>query len=94
MRVIVGLMQMNTTMNIKTDMDYFEEACDSAMRLSASRAEQVILNAVASARMEGLAPTEEDIELIRRFLNKEISKDQFIQTIINDVKENDYDTER
>lgn len=90
---VVGLMQMNT-LKIKTDMDYFEEACDSATKLSASRAEQVILNAVASARMEGLAPTEEDIELIRRFLNKEISKDQFIQTIINDVEENDYDTER
>ena len=47
--------------------------------------DQVIKNAVASANMENLYPTDADIELIERFIGKELSHDQFVSIILNDV---------
>ncbi len=44
--------------------------------------EQAISNAVASAEMEGLHPTQEDIALIEAFVEKRISHDEFISTIL------------
>lgn len=49
--------------------------------------EQAIQNAVQSARMEGLDPTDEDIDLIRKYVNNKITKEQFIQSILKEVKE-------
>lgn len=50
-----------------------------------------INNAVASARMEGLDPTLEDIELIKRFVEHKITKDEFIEIILKQVKEESND---
>ena len=47
---------------------------------------QAIRNAVASAEMEGLHPTEEDIALIADFVEKRISRDEFIATILSAVR--------
>ena len=47
--------------------------------------EQVIKNAVASANMENLYPTDADIELIEKFIGQELSHDQFVSIILNDV---------
>ena len=44
-------------------------------------------NAVASARMEGLDPTPEDIELIKQFVDHRITKDELIEIILKQVKE-------
>lgn len=49
--------------------------------------EQAIRNAVASARMEGLHPTEKDIALIRDFINKKITREEFVAFVLADVKE-------
>lgn len=46
-----------------------------------------INNAVASARMEGLDPTTEDIELIKQFVEHKITKDELIEIILKQVKE-------
>ena len=50
-----------------------------------------INNAVASARMEGLDPTPEDIELIKRFVEHKITKEEFIEIILKQVKEESND---
>lgn len=50
-----------------------------------------INNAVASARMEGLDPTLEDIELIKRFVEHKITKEEFIEIILKQVKEESSD---
>lgn len=50
-----------------------------------------INNSVASARMEGLDPTPEDIELIKRFVEHKITKDEFIEIILKQVKEESND---
>lgn len=47
--------------------------------------DQAIKNAVASANMENLYPTDADIELIEKFIGKELSHDQFVSIILNDV---------
>ena len=47
--------------------------------------DQAVKNAVASANMENLYPTDEDIELIEQFIGKELSHDQFVSIILNDV---------
>jgi hypothetical protein len=49
--------------------------------------EQVFRNAVASAEMEGLHPTENDISRIRDFLEKKITHDELIAMILSEVKE-------
>ena len=49
--------------------------------------EQVIRNAVASAEMDGLHPTANDIARIRDFLEKRITHDEFIALVLADVKE-------
>lgn len=49
--------------------------------------EQAIKNAVASAEMEGLHPTEKDIARIRDFIEKKITHDEFVSLILADVKE-------
>ncbi len=49
--------------------------------------EQAIRNAVASAEMEGLHPTEKDIARIKDFVEKKITHDEFIASILADVKE-------
>ena len=49
--------------------------------------EQAIQNAVQSARMEGLNPTDEDIDLIRKYVNNKITKEQFIRSILNEIEE-------
>lgn len=46
-----------------------------------------INNSVASAKMEGLDPTTEDIELIRQFVEHKITKDELIEIILKQVKE-------
>lgn len=50
-----------------------------------------INNSVASARMEGLDPTPEDIELIKQFVEHKITKDEFIEIILKQVKEESND---
>lgn len=47
--------------------------------------DQAIKNAVASANMENLYPTDADIELIEKFIGKELSHDQFISIILKDA---------
>lgn len=47
---------------------------------------QAISNAVASAEMEGLHPTDEDIARIEDFVEKRISRDEFIAMILAEVK--------
>ena len=49
-------------------------------------AEEALRNAVASAKMEGLNPTEYDIKLIRGYINNNISYDEFINSVLNDIK--------
>ena len=49
--------------------------------------ERAIKNAVASAEMEGLHPTEKDIARIRDFIEKKITHDEFVSLILADVKE-------
>ena len=46
-----------------------------------------ISNAVTSARMEGLDPTPEDIELIKQFVEHKVTKDELIEIILKQVKE-------
>ena len=46
-----------------------------------------INNAVASARMEGLDPTPEDIELIKQFVEHKITKDELIEIILKQVED-------
>ena len=53
--------------------------------------EQYIKNAVSSSRTEGLNPTEEDIALIEKFVNKEITKEEFIHTILEEVNKDGTD---
>ena len=48
--------------------------------------EQAIQNAVQSARMEGLNPTDKDIDLIRKYVKNKITKEQFIQSILNEIE--------
>ena len=47
----------------------------------------IINNSVASAKMEGLDPTKEDIELIKKFVEHKITKDELIEIILKQVKE-------
>ena len=49
--------------------------------------DQAIKNAVASAEMEGLHPTEKDIARIRDFLEKKITHDELVAMILSEVKE-------
>ena len=49
--------------------------------------EQAIRNVVASAEIEGLQPTENDIARIRDFLEKKITHDELIAMILSEVKE-------
>ena len=49
--------------------------------------EQAIRNAVASAEMEGLHPTENDIARIRDFVEKKLTHDEFVSLIPAEVKE-------
>lgn len=49
--------------------------------------EQAIRNAVASAIMEGLHPTEKDIDRIRDFMDKKITRDEFVALVLAEVKE-------
>ena len=49
--------------------------------------EQAIRNAVESAEMEGLHPTEHDISRIRDFLEKKITHDELVAMILSEVKE-------
>ena len=49
--------------------------------------EQAIRNAVASAEMEGLHPTEKDIVRIRDFVEKKLTHDEFVSLILAEVKE-------
>ena len=49
--------------------------------------DQAIKNAVASAEMEGLHPTEKDIARIRVFLEKKLTHEEFVSLILADVKE-------
>ena len=49
--------------------------------------DQAIKNAVASAEMEGLHPTEKDIARIRVFLEKKITHDELVAMILSEVKE-------
>ena len=51
----------------------------------------IINNSVASARMEGLDPTTEDIELIKQFVENKITKDELIKIILKQVKEESSD---
>lgn len=51
----------------------------------------IINNSVASAKMEGLDPTTEDIELIRQFVEHKITKDELIEIILKQVKEESND---
>lgn len=53
--------------------------------------EQCIKNAVSSSRMEGLNPTEEDIALIEKLVNSEITKEEFINTILEEVNKDGMD---
>ena len=46
-----------------------------------------IINAVASAEMEGLHPTEKDIARIRDFVEKKITRDELIAMILSEIKE-------
>ena len=46
---------------------------------------QAIKNAVASANMENLYPTDADIELIEKFIGQELSHDQFVSIILKGV---------
>jgi hypothetical protein len=48
----------------------------------------IINNSVASTRMEGLDPTPEDIELIKQFVDHKITKEELIEIILKQVKEN------
>lgn len=48
--------------------------------------EQAIRNAVASAEMEGLHPTENDISRIRDFLEKKITHDELIAMILAEAE--------
>ncbi len=48
--------------------------------------DQAIKNAVASAEMEGLHPTENDISRIRDFLEKKITHDELIAMILAEVE--------
>ena len=48
--------------------------------------EQAIKNAVASAEMGGLHPTENDISRIRDFLEKKITHDELIAMILAEVE--------
>lgn len=47
----------------------------------------IINNSVASARMEGLYPTPEDIELIKQFVEHKITKDELIEIILKQVED-------
>ena len=47
----------------------------------------IINNSVASAKMEGLDPTKEDIELIKKFVEHRITKDELIEIILKQVKD-------
>lgn len=49
--------------------------------------EQAIRNAVASAAMEGLHPTEKDIARIWDFVEKKLTHDEFVSLILAEVKE-------
>ena len=53
--------------------------------------EQYIKNAISSSRMEGLNPAEEDIALIEKFVNKELTKEEFIHTILEEVNKDGVD---
>ena len=48
--------------------------------------EQAVRNAVASAEMEGLHPTAEDIERIVDFVEKKITHDEFVKLVLADVQ--------
>ena len=48
--------------------------------------EQVINNAVASAEMEGLHPTEADIARIVDLLEKRITHDEFVASVLANVQ--------
>ena len=48
--------------------------------------EQAVRNAVASAEMEGLHPTAEDIERIVDFFEKKITHDEFVKLVLADVQ--------
>ena len=51
----------------------------------------IINNSVASSKMEGLDPTTEDIELIRQFVEHKITKDELIEIILKQDKEESSD---
>jgi hypothetical protein len=51
--------------------------------------EQAVRNAVASAEMEGLYPTEEDIARIIDFVEHKITKDELISIIFADIEGHD-----
>ena len=57
------------------------------MNKSHSNKTMSINNAVASARMEGLDPTPEDIELIKQLVEHKITKDELIEIILKQVRE-------
>lgn len=60
-------------------------------KMNKSHSNKTIDNAVASARMEGLDPTTEDIELIKQFVENKITKDELIEIILKQVKEESSD---
>lgn len=43
--------------------------------------EQSLENAVASSKMEGLVPTEEDLKLIRKYVSGKITHEEFLNII-------------
>lgn len=48
--------------------------------------EQALKNAVASAKMEGLNPTEQDLKLIKDFVGNKISHEEFVNSVLADLK--------
>lgn len=50
-------------------------------------AEQAISNAVASAEMEGLHPTEQDIARIKDYIEKKITHDELVASVLAEVRE-------
>lgn len=48
--------------------------------------DQALQNAVASAEMEGLHPTDADIKLITEFINDRLSREELVRSVLSDIK--------
>ena len=48
--------------------------------------DEALKNAIASAKMEGLNPTEADMRIIKDFVNHKISHKDFVDSVLSEIK--------